>query len=582
MQMVDLPSNGDGLAWILSQGPARLRLLPGLHPAFIEAAAAGDQQVQAHLCFRAQQFATLPIRPNWARIDDPALGAFCHAACQAALQSEGGGLQRHIADCELLKRELMARQDATSQIFQNACKTGQLAAAKWLRALCGMKFTSLLAGDCGQLIENAAKRGDLDMLIFLRSGPHPAPWRDLATHYAVSHPTCLQWLVAQGCPLDRDIATSVAAAGDLDLLKWLRSLNKQITWDESVTYEAASRADLPILRWLRSLTPPIPLDSTCMTAAAAAGDMPMMEWLHGEGCPMTASATMKACCKGHLRSLQWLRGLQPPCPWDESCTTAAMQHDGLSIITWLRTQHPPCPWKPNCIAAAARRGSLSKVQFLRGQQPPCPWNVECSAAAAGLAQKPALLLLEWMLNQEPACPVDYRSINAAARQGSLEVLELLYSKGCPVDGDLYYEVADDIDVLKWLYQHSVPASDPQFLHFWVPRASLMLLGDMGIPLHEMQQEELVFARKKFATFHGLLRWCRKGVSNPSRGCNIAYDLQSTSASSQHLLMRLSLLPPELIDRICFMAELQHDLIFDGRVDLSRIHTTTASFTDCST
>ena len=43
------------------------------------------------------------------------------------------------------------------------------------------------------------------------------------------------------------------------------------------------------------------------------------------------------------------------------------------------------------------------------------------------------------------------------------------------------------------------------------------LGNKGAPLPAVQHHLLMQARRTFCTFHGLLRWCRRAVSDPSLG-----------------------------------------------------------------
>ena len=60
VQMLDLPADVEGLRWIVSQDPTRLLLIPGLLPASVAAAAAGDQQALAHLRSTAERHAADP------------------------------------------------------------------------------------------------------------------------------------------------------------------------------------------------------------------------------------------------------------------------------------------------------------------------------------------------------------------------------------------------------------------------------------------------------------------------------------------------------------------------------------------
>ncbi|KAK9840324.1 hypothetical protein WJX74_007627 [Apatococcus lobatus] len=95
---------------------------------------------------------------------------------------------------------------------------------------------------------------------------------------------------------------------------------------------------------------------------------------------------------------------------------------------------------------------------------------------------------------------------------------------------------------------------------------LLLLGDIGAALTPEQQVQLLSARRTFCTFHGLLRWCRHAVWDPSKGMHRAFDILSTNASGQNLLVRLSMLPPEILSRIALIAGLQHTIFQDAEDD----------------
>ena len=535
--MVDLPSNGDGLAWILRQEPARLLLVPGLQPASIAAAALGDQQAQAYLRFEAQEFAAIPGRPGAA--EDTPFGWFCHAASQ--------NLSSFPATSHELQAEFQARQDATVEAFCQACCSNQVAAAKWLRALCDYDFSGLLDEDGYEIMEDAASRGNLDVLKYLRSGPHPAHWDEGITSSAVSHPACLRWLLSQGCPVDeRSIARRVASTGDLDLLKFLRTELEQLSWSAGATQAAAERGDLPMVQWLRSLDPTCDWDSRCMAAAAAAASLPMLQWMRTHGCPFDEMATQAAAAGGHMEALQYLHA--EGCPWDATCTRSAVCSSSIEIVSWLRTQQPPCPWD--------------------------------ASATEAVAQQKSMPMLQWLLDQEPPCPLEHGSMAQAASNGHLDMLKFLLSRGGHADGNLFWQAAqgDHIHVLKWLHKHRAlfPIPTPVPYHFLDSETPThMFLGDMGIPVMPGDQRVLDYGRKRCATFHGLLRWCRRAVSDPSRGFHRAFDHLAESFSGQYLLVRLSMLPPELVDRIAIMAKFQHDMIFGGKVCLDRIDEATA-------
>ena len=87
----------------------------------------------------------------------------------------------------------------------------------------------------------------------------------------------------------------------------------------------------------------------------------------------------------------------------------------------------------------------------------------------------------------------------------------------------------------------------------------MFCSDLGIQLPAGLQRKVDRARNAHCTFHGLVRWCRRAISDPSQGAHRAFDYLAPDGSGQLLLTRLCLLPPELISKIAVAAELQHDI-----------------------
>ncbi|QDZ25706.1 hypothetical protein A3770_18p82240 [Chloropicon primus] len=84
--------------------------------------------------------------------------------------------------------------------------------------------------------------------------------------------------------------------------------------------------------------------------------------------------------------------------------TDAAEGGHLHALQWLRSQEPPCPWDEWTCEAAARGGHLDVLQWARSQDPPCPWAERtCEAAARG----GRLDILMWLRSQDPPCPWDF-------------------------------------------------------------------------------------------------------------------------------------------------------------------------------
>ena len=196
MQRLLLPCNSEGLAWIAQQEVEQLRLVPGISAAVVHEAVSGGLFAVAHLILMAEE----------------------HAECQAFIQhcsvaSKPANFVRHFQKLQhqqqcweeqhgsseswSLPDDLEARISFTGQIMTKAAREDKFAAVAWLQAIC---ICDLYEDDTRPM-EAAARRGSLEMLRLLRSGPCPAPWGSKVIRAAAQHPACLQWLLTQDPPV---------------------------------------------------------------------------------------------------------------------------------------------------------------------------------------------------------------------------------------------------------------------------------------------------------------------------------------------------------------------------------------------
>ena len=567
--MLELPEDGEGLRWIISQGPSQLLLIPGLHPASIVAAAAGDAEALSFLHSRAQQHAA-----SGSRSITP-LDETCAEASRATSFAKLEEVRNTLEGNQQVGKAYVARRTYTLKLLHAAAKGGCLAALQWLQALCHHSVPVNDDNDTRELLEDAAEGGHLNILKHLCSGIACPPWPPTILALAANHPECLEWLLRQEpqCPHDEDTLPEVAAAGNLPALQYLRLHPEKFMpltdWNEDVTTRAAQAGQLAVIQWLRGLNPPVPWDKTASSGAAYYGHLSVLQWIHGQvpPCPWSSVSTRNAAFVGELGILQWLRTRSSPCPWDASCAAAAAEQQPKFFISEIERltvgQDPPSATDALHMRNAACKQDLATLQWLRNQTPPAPWDERCTEAAAGND----ITILKWILSQDPPCPLRPDSWSQAVCRGNLPMLKLLSKHGCMPTGQAYYEAAwrGHISILRWLHRKQVPVPNAHSTPPTVCISSpvLLFLGDIHAPLPPPEQSQLMLARKTFCTFHGLLRWCRHAVSDPSRGMDRAFDALSTDTSGQTLLVWLSLLPPDLRNKIAVAAGLQHDL-FVGR------------------
>ena len=142
----------------------------------------------------------------------------------------------------------------------------------------------------------------------------------------------------------------------------------------------------------------------------------------------------------------------------------------------------------------------------------------------------------------------------------MQMLRVLATDGCPITGDAYIHAAckGNCQIISWLHEQGIPLPTQPVSYRSPSAACLLLLGDIGLALEQHLQVKLLMARKTFCTFHGMLRWCRRAISNPNSGLQHAFDFMSSESTRQNLLVQLALLPAEIARKIAVMADLQHD------------------------
>ena len=501
--MLDLPADDEGLSWIVSQDSTQLLLIPGLLPASIVAAAAGDQQAFAHLRSTAQRHATHPNACPLSALD---------RVCLEASQIHGEGECFEYFQALEKKRPRLFdihhdREYHTLQVFDEAVHTGKLAAFRWMRAICAhVDFDT-----CEYSMRTAAKGGQLEVIQYLRSRPSLEYWNEGDAAAAAPYLDCIKWMLstdASGgpCPCRNDILCKVAHSHGLPALQWFRA-NCQLSpelWNQQLLAEAVRLNDQPMLAWLRAQSPPIPWDSSVCEAAAKRGD---------------------------ISTLTWLRSQDPPAPWDENVAATAASGKDARTLEWLRAQCPPCPWDARCCAAAALSGQLDTLIWLRAQQPPCPLDATCALKAAD--------------------------------GGHQAVLEWLSAHGVLLAENLWARAARNNrhHILRFLHRERVPLPETSLLRLLYTRPSiLMLLADAGARLNDHQMQQVTAARRAYCTVHGLVRWCRRAICQPGRGSRQGFNTMATDCSGQLLLARLCLLPPELVSKITLAANIHCNML----------------------
>jgi len=193
------------------------------------------------------------------------------------------------------------------------------------------------------LMTLACFQGSLEALKWLRSQGMLVQFEYLdhsLTAAMQGHINVLDWLRSKGYEFDSGACQGAAEGGQLETLKWLRNLDPPCPWNEAAPETAIERGHLEVLKWLKRSGCPWPWDA--VSTAARCGQIEILEWLRSEGERFTGAACCNAAGSAignrRLKTLKWLRSLDPPCPWNKSeCRDAAPEWDE-ALLRWIDQQ----------------------------------------------------------------------------------------------------------------------------------------------------------------------------------------------------------------------------------------------------
>lgn len=248
---------------------------------------------------------------------------------------------------------------------------------------------------------------------------YPGPYKKIEFYSRksdfVNSVAMVQFAIKMGCDFYKPfkgtyvpcIAIAAARKGSITVLEWVRTQLPMSSWCTTSTMEAAAaEGQLDALKYLRSLQPPCPWDERVTGAAAYSGHLGVLQWLCNQRppCPISDNAKLCAVRGGHIHVLNWLNGLLGETSiLDELFCPAAAGYKQLDMLRWLRAHDPPYPWDEMTCVSAAEAGCIEVLKWARDQQPPCPWSEECCQEAAGENE---LETLKWLRSQSPPCPWD--------------------------------------------------------------------------------------------------------------------------------------------------------------------------------
>ncbi len=145
-----------------------------------------------------------------------------------------------------------------AKCIDNAASNGNINIIKWFYSI-GIMGT---AWTC----TFAALGGHLETLKYLYS--MNVPLRSEVCEDAIANGTrrglkVLIWAIKNGCPLGPNVLAAAVINNNLNLVKYLRSLNPPCPWNETACHEACFNGNLEMLKLLRNRWIKCPWDSEC-------------------------------------------------------------------------------------------------------------------------------------------------------------------------------------------------------------------------------------------------------------------------------------------------------------------------------
>eukprot|EP00953_Heterococcus_sp_UTEX-ZZ885_P012570 7207-Heterococcus_DN1.PRE.2 len=257
-----------------------------------------------------------------------------------------------------------------------------------------------------------------------------------------------------GLPFSAHVMRGAASSRCLSKLQWLH-IEQQCPFPGEITLIAARAGDVEMLRWLKSAG--CCFDKwTSLRGAQSGNNLNVLQFLHAEGCPWHPNVCGAAGEAGDLEQLNWL--FSHGATVDNSTAMIAARGGAVPVLEWLQQQQD-VELKEHTMCCAAEHGHLQLCQWLHAQQ--CPWDDTATFSAARYNH---CATLRWLI--ESGCPHDVTHVlnilSAAvlgARNGDFNTLQYLYECGIMASSDVLTDTLNTagahnkLAVAQWLRQH---------------------------------------------------------------------------------------------------------------------------------
>ncbi|KAG5191300.1 hypothetical protein JKP88DRAFT_174683 [Tribonema minus] len=298
-----------------------------------------------------------------------------------------------------------------------------------------------------------ARAGGLEQLQFIKANVPDLLWSHEVTDAAAAggNLTTLQWLLENDVPLTTKTAQAAARGGHVHVLAWLLRAG---VYDKKMFSHAGAGGMTNVLQWLHDIPDKnlrrLGKFSTAVTSAAATGQVETLKWLIDHGFK-TRNHDITAAAQGGFTECVELIYPHVVVGLCDDAVNAAAGAGNAALVGWLVDHQFPTD-RFTC-EIVAKMGDVHLLERIRVRGEKLNRSI-CRGAAAG----GHLHVLQYAKDNgyrggEDAC-------RAAAGGGHLEALKHIHADGALLTQFTFTQAArfGDVDVLEWLWQQDCPWS----------------------------------------------------------------------------------------------------------------------------
>jgi hypothetical protein len=194
-----------------------------------------------------------------------------------------------------------------------------------------------------RFINRIVENGNLDLLIWVKQLKPHCPWNEYTCCIAAEYGylEILKWLRNSNpqCPWEQSIFRMASFNGHLNIIKWIIEQNPDFEIDIYTSNFAIVNKHLHIIEWINQNN--FIIDNEICNYIAEKNDLETLKWARSLNPPLywNEDTCMWATYNGNLEMLKWLKSQKPECPWLNGpfgqCYWIAQQNNDNNIIDWI-------------------------------------------------------------------------------------------------------------------------------------------------------------------------------------------------------------------------------------------------------